>query len=26
MTTVILADDHEIVRKGVRSVLEAEKT
>ena len=26
MTTVVLADDHEIVRKGVRSVLEAEKT
>ena len=25
MTTVVLADDHEIVRKGVRSVLEAEK-
>jgi DNA-binding NarL/FixJ family response regulator len=25
MTTVILADDHEIVRKGVRSVLEGEK-
>ncbi len=26
MTTVVLADDHEIVRKGVRSLLEAEKT
>jgi DNA-binding NarL/FixJ family response regulator len=25
MNTVVLADDHEIVRKGVRSVLEAEK-
>src|SRR5829696_1477315 len=25
MTTVVLADDHEIVRKGVRSVLEGEK-
>jgi len=25
VTTVVLADDHEIVRKGVRSVLEAEK-
>jgi DNA-binding NarL/FixJ family response regulator len=26
MTTVVLADDHEIVRKGVRSVLEAGKS
>ena len=26
MNTVVIADDHEIVRKGVRSVLEAEKT
>lgn len=26
MNTVVIADDHEIVRKGVRSVLETEKT